>query len=574
MMSDNKVPSSSSSSSSNVMGTASTVKGGTVVPSDSESGLGLILTGKRKRTAWCEAILEDQSIKERAKDGSYIICGVCKTGVGGNGATLKKICSRRPYSTERWNEHIQTVCHKLALTQNNTRVTDFFKPSVTSHQAALSGEKEPSSLTPSSSAVNLNFGGHRSSNVQAVRLKLCPGMFANLFKHESSKYFKLFEEFGEPPVSVHFLSICDSKAWSIHSTDCDKVYRLRPGKAKSGPCDNCLAIETRALRKRLLRMIDVAGVLKILDAPAVGESAVLDEEEYRRLKNFSHGNHHTNEAKKALFKRVRDFLSYHDWFVNNQGALRAIGVPLPIGCTDKKGILKPDEFITQFHFLYHSQPEFRDPLLVGLAKAYVDKMSGLMNPQYAAKVIDFCQVMRLRSKAAYEILQANLLTVSVRQLQRIGSADRRTRTTAIDVDRESIIQSCKEWVSSVKGESETLVVSLEIDATKVPKRLEVNATYQIRVGKIAPYHAEKLSEGMSVENVDVKELASAVKCAVLSAQNGRSGAFPMTLLAALPQSTSELSDFNEYIVDIVTSLDDVRLVSVSCDGLASESDFI
>ncbi|KAI9911082.1 hypothetical protein PsorP6_009314 [Peronosclerospora sorghi] len=138
-------------------------------------------------------------------------------------------------------------------------------------------------------------------------------------------------------------------------------------------------------------------------------------------------------------------------------------------------------------------------------------MSGLMNPQYAAKLIDFCQVMRLRSKAAYEILQANLLTVSFRHLQRIGSADRRTRTTAIDLDRESIIQSCKEWVSSVKGESETLVVSLEIDATKVPKRLEVNATYQIRVGKFASYHAEKLSQGMSVENVDVKELASEVK---------------------------------------------------------------
>ncbi|KAI9916865.1 hypothetical protein PsorP6_018113 [Peronosclerospora sorghi] len=48
----------------------------------------------------------------------------------------------------------------------------------------------------------------------------------------------------------------------------------------------------------------------------------------------------------------------------------------------------------------------------------------------------------------------------------------------------------------------------------------------------------------------------------------------MTLLAARLQSTNELSDFNEYIVDIVTSLDDVRLVSVSCDGLASESDFI
>ncbi|KAI9915275.1 hypothetical protein PsorP6_008360 [Peronosclerospora sorghi] len=48
----------------------------------------------------------------------------------------------------------------------------------------------------------------------------------------------------------------------------------------------------------------------------------------------------------------------------------------------------------------------------------------------------------------------------------------------------------------------------------------------------------------------------------------------MTLLAARPHSTNELSDFNEYIVDIVTSLDDVRLVSVSCDGLASESDFI
>ncbi|KAI9918670.1 hypothetical protein PsorP6_012266 [Peronosclerospora sorghi] len=175
-------------------------------------------------------------------------------------------------------------------------------------------------------------------------------------------------------------------------------------------------------------------------------------------------------------------------------------------------------------------------------------MNGLMNPQYAAKLIDFCQVMRLKSKSDYEILQANLLTVSVRQLQRIGSADRRTRTTAIDLDRESIIQRCKQWVSLIKGESETLVVSLAIDATKVPKRLEVNATYQIRVGKIAPYHAEKLSEGMSVENVDVKDLAS--------------------------ESTNELSDFNEYIVDIVTSLDDVRLVSVSCDGLASESDFI
>ncbi|KAI9906910.1 hypothetical protein PsorP6_003978 [Peronosclerospora sorghi] len=295
-------------------------------------------------------------------------------------------------------------------------------------------------------------------------------------------------------------------------------------------------------------MIDVAGVLKISDAPAVGDSAVLDEEEYRKLKNFSHGNHHTNEAKKALFKRVRGFLSYHEWCVKNQGALRAIGVPLSIGCTEKKGILKPDAFITQFHFLYHSQPELRDSLLVGLAKAYVAKMSGLMKPQYAEKLIDFCQVMRLRSKAAYEILQANLLTVSVRQLQRIGSADRRTLTTAIDLDRESIIQRCKEWVSSVKGESETLVVSLAIDATKVPKRLEVNATYQIRVSKISPYHAEKLSEGMSVKNVDVKELAS--------------------------ESTNELSDFNEYIVDIVTSLDDVRLVSVSCDGLASESDFI
>ncbi|KAI9907726.1 hypothetical protein PsorP6_004782 [Peronosclerospora sorghi] len=48
----------------------------------------------------------------------------------------------------------------------------------------------------------------------------------------------------------------------------------------------------------------------------------------------------------------------------------------------------------------------------------------------------------------------------------------------------------------------------------------------------------------------------------------------MTSLAARPQYTNELSDFNEYIVDIVTSLDDVRLVSVSCDGIVSESYFI
>jgi hypothetical protein len=113
------------------------------------------------------------------------------------------------------------ISHKLALTQNNTRVMDFFLPTLTSSHLAALLEKEPSSTSTTLLAANLVLGGHGSNTVQALLPKpCCPGMFANLFEHEPSKYFKLFEEFGDPPASVQFMmTIAATKAWSMHSTE-------------------------------------------------------------------------------------------------------------------------------------------------------------------------------------------------------------------------------------------------------------------------------------------------------------------------------------------------------------------
>ncbi|KAI9905778.1 hypothetical protein PsorP6_014073 [Peronosclerospora sorghi] len=124
-----------------------------------------------------------------------------------------------------------------------------------------------------------------------------------------------------------------------------------------------------------------------------------------------------------------------------------------------------------------------------------------------------------------------------------------------------------------------LLVSLAIDATKLPPKYQLNIPYKVFVGRKFPHHMIALSgiedtDGIERQNPFL-DIASEVKCAVMTVQNASPRYSPMKLIASRPQSTNECTpELNTLLESAVKSNPRVRLLSIAFDGVSSESDYV
>ena len=108
--------------------------------------------------------------------------------------------------------------------------------------------------------------------------------------------------------------------------------------------------------------------------------------------------------------------------IKNPSILYSNGTPSASNSTPTEivGIVGVDNILSNFVEVYQRcSSENMDALLTGLLMSYTSKMNGIIYAKYSSSIINLAQVIRLKSKAAYTVLQANLLLPSIRHLQRL-----------------------------------------------------------------------------------------------------------------------------------------------------------
>ena len=235
-----------------------------------------------------------------------------------------------------------------------------------------------------------------------------------------------------------------------------------------------------------------------------------------------------------------------------------------------------DSFLLSFNNMYIQNPDFRNSLIIGLCKGIVSKLHGRMNPQWTSRVLDFSNVIRLKSPSAYRFIADNLLSPSIRHLGRITSNI--DHDSIFNIEKSAIIKRVDIWVNNVLDEcsDSKLICSLSGDATKVAKMFSVDPTTKIGYGRIYPNQMMISSDGtefMSTNN-DL-DLADEVKCFLLSAQNSKKECSPVKMITARSQSSNEnCPDYNNLLIDTLVKHPKIKLISVSFDGLSNEAQCI
>ena len=138
----------------------------------------------------------------------------------------------------------------------------------------------------------------------------------------------------------------------------------------------------------------------------------------------------------------------------------------------------------------------KDSLCVGLVQALVARQ-----PNGAAlaskKVVAFCQVMKNKSRKAYDFLRANGFGYAVRSLQRIARNQRTTTDLIFHIEPDQIKSRANAYITKC---GEDTVYHLAVDATKVVKLMEICTAFGFVVGGAAPKHV--LDVGRTEEDAE------------------------------------------------------------------------
>ena len=221
----------------------------------------------------------------------------------------------------------------------------------------------------------------------------------------------------------------------------------------------------KIFRKRFARMKNIERAIQIKS------NRMITSHDYAFLKNFIK-DYNANNNKKELITEVKVLLEYFTWFESNQKMLSHIQVPENVKeiINDPTGkMCNFDSFLLSFNNMYIQNPDFRNSLIIGLCKGIVSKLHGRMNPQWTSRVLDFSNVIRLKSPSAYRFIADNLLSPSIRHLGRITSNI--DHDSIFNIEKSAIIKRVDIWVNSVLDEcsDSKLICSLSGDATKVAK---------------------------------------------------------------------------------------------------------
>ena len=250
-----------------------------------------------------------------------------------------------------------------------------------------------------------------------------------------------------------------------------------------------------------------------------------------------------------------------------------------------------DSFFQKAADLYKKRPALKDNVIMCLLKAMVVKeSSGVINLKKEEKLHDFFRYLRSLSPQASMFVSANCgfggKAVSDRWMRRLNQRDRGACTFNSDV--KNIYSNLRTKCEQVKQKDSVLVFSISIDATKVPRSLNINTTRKCIMGGAYPNHIistqhlgkdciRKILDNKdeSDSTKDAIELASEIKIAVISFQNIPKHISPMAIVAARPQGNNETSSFTKDVCEaaslVVKDLDNVRFTNFTTDGVSVET---
>eukprot|EP00918_Siedleckia_nematoides_P004456 GHVU01009917.1.p1 GENE.GHVU01009917.1~~GHVU01009917.1.p1 ORF type:complete len:1028 (+),score=110.56 GHVU01009917.1:417-3500(+) len=506
--------------------------------------------GKRSRApaGWGATVETDSDILEKDDAGGWVSCRLCRKS--GKPVVIR---SRHPYTAYQWQEHKKCASHTAgvgndlgasALMRSWVQIRE---PPSASADAQSSGSAEtPIVLEPST-----------EGRPKKRRTVMCPGIihcFANLVA-----LFCVYGQYADLNVTI---TMSENQHF-IHAEGCTREAvkkRILSRRYAKSSCEACynFPLKTRdRLQGRIDKMKNVETVLNICKKVHYSDHDITEMTAF--LKTTAASN--LTEEKRRLIETVKAHKGYFEWNASNRASLQSLGV----AATDA-----PDAFLSKFGDLYRTSEHFEGGVLIGLVKAVMARADGHVNAKVSEDVIALCQALHCKSPAAYSMMKSNIFGISERHIRRIEARER----TSCVLSEEATLTRVNNWAGKLSAAQErSILASLAIDATRVPKREEASFAYRMTVGGVAPNHVLPFDE--SRKPTESTNLASEIKCYLLTTQNVVEGVSPMCMVAARPQSTNECTeDYNKRTVDTIKSSEHLSLVSVAVDGLSAESGFV
>ena len=138
-------------------------------------------------------------------------------------------------------------------------------------------------------------------------------------------------------------------------------------------------------------------------------------------------------------------------------------------------------------------------------------------------------------------------------------------------------------VDGVNCKEGSITFSIAIDATKVPRSMNISTAHKCMMGRCYPNHLID-ARNLSKEEIDVivnekhEDLAAEIKVATTCLQNALKGSTPMAIASARPQGVNEVSMFTEDVCKaacmIVKENERVRFSNFATDGVSVETNDI
>ena len=514
-----------------------------------------------RKGRWDNNMKDTEFIQSKDPSGHWILCKICIIKSKKYGLEHKRINSRRPFNNERWIDHCSTKTHhdNIIRVSKTQKIHEFFRP------------------IKSSSLSN----GDSKIVPTATTQKQCPGI------HPKHKYLKLMEIYGAyDDLDVKFIHTDDGMK-AIHKK-CTGKYVLALKKSVTlHSCEHCRTVHVGTkFYKRLEHMSSIKNVLDIMALP------IITDDQVQQLHKFTFDYQTSNLRKKNLIEQVKNYSNYAKWFVRHKKHLSFL-YPDGAASANKStvshvGVVGTNTLLQNFVTSYlQADLDSKDLILEGMLMSYTTKMSGKMNAKYSSTIIDLAQVIRYKSKAAYNFLHSNMLLPSIRQLQRIEAKTYNPKENILDISLPIITSRLNDFSrishlhtsSSIDHHCQKMIVSLMYDATRVVQQVSICPRTKIIMGNIYPNQLQSFSTEIDLQkqitSPDKSQLASEIKCVMITGQNVISAQSPCKLIAARPQTTNDVCD--EYTGDIMKLIQNHHnyvLLNIASDGLSSEQGII
>jgi hypothetical protein len=322
---------------------------------------------------------------------------------------------------------------------------------------------------------------------------------------------------------------------------------------------------------------------KISRAIEATKRSELSDRDYHDMKNFTKtANKHFSVDGIALKESVDYEIKYY---------LRVQSLPTKVKeevCSDSNGKTPcKDKFLSDFTDIYNG-PEgskFKKSLQFCLLANYCAKVKGHKNHEYGTKVINFMLALSCTSPSAFDFVSANLLSVSIRHMQRL-KACRRAKPFILR-DTQDMVELLTARIAQIchlcDDTSKRVAFTLGLDATVVVQGFQLLLSEGVVVGGAYPKHKLDVSD---LDNDQMKkflkecikgkkgEKAAECKVAVVSFQNTPIGMCPYMILAGCPQTINHSNSWGGEVLKACVAAADMAqncvLLNQSTDGVSVE----